>query len=304
MYIVNYALRNERYARVGVLHEDSVIPLAMGTLSALLREPAERVRQLCETAEGQQHALHDVRLLPPVEGRMEVWAAGVTYKASELERIKESQAAASVYELVYNADRPELFFKSAAWRVVGHEEPIAVRSDSTVDVPEPELAVVINSEGEVVGYTVCNDVSSRSIEGDNPLYLPQAKIYLGSCAVGPWIRPAWEVADPYGLGIVLRIHRGGVVAWEGRASTMQLNRRLDDLVRYLTQAELFPDGVVLSTGTCLVPEMPFSLQSGDLVDIEIEQVGRLVNAVVRGRGEVEWLAAALGDASRRPRVLL
>lgn len=290
MHIVKFTVPGAAHAQVGVLQEDTVTSLAAGAIADLLRLPLEQVQMQCRAPAGHRYAAGEVRLLPPVDGRMEVWAAGVTYKTSQLERIKESQSAASVYELVYDAARPELFFKSAAWRVVGHQEPIAVRGDSTIDVPEPELALVLNSSGELLGYSICDDVSSRSIEGDNPLYLPQAKIYLGGCAVGPGIRPAWEVRDPYSLGIHLRIARDGIVAWQGQASTAQLNRRLDDLVDYLLRADLFPDGVVLSTGTCLVPELPFTLQAGDLVEIEIEHVGRLANSVVRGRADVEWLA--------------
>jgi 2-dehydro-3-deoxy-D-arabinonate dehydratase len=197
--------------------------------------------------------------------------------------VEESERAATVYELVYDAARPELFFKSVAWRVVEAGGRIAVRADSALDVPEPELAVVSNSRGEIVGYTICNDVSSRTIEGENPLYLPQAKIYQGACSVGPWIRPAWEVSDPYALGISLRIDRDGVECWSGQASTMQLHRRLDDLVSYLMRADAHPDGVVLSTGTCLVPPPPFTLTDGDVVTIGIEEVGTLTNPVIRGR---------------------
>ena len=214
--------------------------------------------------------------------------------------MEESERAASVYELVYDADRPELFFKSAAWRVVGDGEPIAIRADSTVDVPEPEVALVVNTNGEIGGYTVCNDVSSRTIEGENPLYLPQAKTYLGACAVGPAIRPAFEVRDPYALSIAMMIQRDGRTAWEGSASTAQLHRRFDELVRYLTRADAFPDGAILSTGTCLVPPAPFTLQPGDIVSIEIGEVGTLTNHVVRGAEEMSWLVEARSDVRHRP----
>jgi len=228
------------------------------------------------------HQLIDHVVLAPIDGRTELWAAGVTYEQSRTARVQESERSATVYELVYDASRPELFFKSVAWKVVGPGESIAIRDDSTVDVPEPELAVVVNAAGEIVGYSVCDDVSSRSIEGENPLYLPQAKVFLGGAALGPGIRPAWEVADPYNLGIELRIDRGGAPAWSGTASTAALHRRLDDLVRYLRYADSFPDGVILSTGTCLVPELPFTLQDGDVVEIAIEEVGRLRTPVVAG----------------------
>jgi 2-dehydro-3-deoxy-D-arabinonate dehydratase len=191
-----------------------------------------------------------------------------------------------VYDRVYAAERPELFFKSAAWRVSGPGAPVSVRSDSTIDVPEPELAVVLNAAGAVAGYTVCNDMSSRSIEGQNPLYLPQAKIYLGGCAVGPSIRPAWEVPDPYALAIELAITRDGAVAWQGSASTAALHRRIDELAAWLFREDDFPAGAILSTGTSLVPELPFTLQAGDEVRIRIPGIGELVNPVVRGKAAV------------------
>ena len=172
---------------------------------------------------------------------------------------------------------------------------MAVRSDSTLDVPEPEVALVINAFGEIVGYTVCDDVSSRSIEGENPLYLPQAKIYLGSCALGPMVRPAWEVADPYALRIELTIRRSGAVAWQGSASTAQLHRRYDDLAGYLMRADVYPEGVVLSTGTCLVPPAPFSLEAGDVVEMSIDEIGTLTTDVVRGLD-----AACASSGRRRP----
>ena len=223
-------------------------------------------------------------LRAPIDGRAEVWAAGVTYRRSQAARMAESERSADIYERVYDAERPELFFKAAAWRVVGTGRPIAVRPDSLIDVPEPELAVVVNRFGEIVGYTICNDVSSRSIEGENPLYLPQAKTYLGSCALGPWITPYWDIADPYDLGIHLTIERDDGVAWQGDASTNELHRKLNGLVEYLFRADEFPEGVVLSTGTSLVPDLPFTLTAGDVVRIAIDGLGELTNPVVRGKG--------------------
>ena len=245
--------------------------------------PCDRhLRRLVAEAGGVGLPLEEVEVLAPIDGRTEVWASGVTYEILREARVEESERAADAYELVYNAERPELFFKSASWRVVGDGGAVALRSDSTLDVPEPEVALVINAFGEIVGYAVCDDVSSRSIEGENPLYLPQAKIYLGSCALGPMIRPAWEVADPYALRIALTIRRSGAVAWQGSASTAQLHRRYDDLVGYLTRADIYPEGVVLSTGTCLVPPAPFSLAAGDVVEISIDEIGTLTTEVVRG----------------------
>ena len=230
-----------------------------------------------------------VQLLAPVDGHTEVWAAGVTYRRSVQARVLESEHTPDVYDRVYNAERPELFFKSTAWRVVASGQPVAIRSDSPVNVPEPELAVVINAHGEVVGYTVANDMSSRSIEGENPLYLPQAKVYLGSCALGPGIRPAWELADPYALRISMTIDRDGVAVWSGEAGTGELQRRIDELARYLWRAEEFPYGVVLCTGTCLVPDLPFTLEPGDRVRIGISGIGTLENPVVRGKAAMSWL---------------
>jgi 2-dehydro-3-deoxy-D-arabinonate dehydratase len=160
---------------------------------------------------------------------------------------------------------------------------VVVRADSTWDVPEPEVAIVINAHAEIVGYTIGNDVSSRSIEGDNPLYLPQAKVYDGCCALGPGIVPAWEVPDPYALGIHMRIHRAGNVHWTGETSMREFARKLDDLVEVLFREDTFPDGVILSTGTALVPDNPFTLESGDNVEIEIDALGTLRNPVVRGK---------------------
>jgi 2-dehydro-3-deoxy-D-arabinonate dehydratase len=160
-----------------------------------------------------------------------------------------------------------------------------------VNVPEPELAAVLNAAGEPVGYTICNDLSSRSIEGENPLYLPQAKIYLGGCAAGPWIRPAWEVPDPYDLSMQMTITRDGAAAWDGQASTRGLRRTVAELARFLFREDEFPAGVLLSTGTSLVPDLPFSLREGDEIRISIDGIGELVNPVVRGKAA---LAAGQG----------
>ena len=270
-------------ARAGITDGDSVVELGVASVAELLQEPAARLRLRCDGASGTRYPLADVTMLAPIDGRTEVWAAGVTYELSQRERMKESLGAARFYALVYEAERPELFFKSAAWRVAGPGQPIAVREDSAIDVPEPELALVLNSQAEICGYTVCNDVSSRTIEGENPLYLPQAKVYLGGCALGPAIRPAWEVPDPYRLTIRLTITRDGTDVWTGDASTAGLHRKFGELIDHLYRADVFPDGAVLATGTSLVPELPFTLADGDVVTIGIEHVGVLVNPVIRGR---------------------
>ncbi len=233
------------------------------TLSMLLQCPAEQLLTLLpalvlsETAEGE--------LLAPVDPTQEIWAAGVTYLRSRSAREAES-VVADVYQRVYEADRPELFFKALGWRAVGPGMPIRVRRDSPWNVPEPELTLVINRYREIVGYTVGNDVSSRSIEGENPLYLPQAKIYRGSCAVGPGIR----ITPPdtfRNLEIRLAVYRNGSMVYEGTTRTSQMKRSFEDLVRYLTQELDFPDGVLLMTGTGIVPPDDFTLQVGDVVRI-------------------------------------
>ncbi|HEY2272889.1 MAG TPA: fumarylacetoacetate hydrolase family protein [Jatrophihabitantaceae bacterium] len=267
----------DRYLRLGT------------TIGELLALTADEFRAALTSSAPRPGLARDAELVAHIDGRTEVWAAGVTYRRSRDERMAESDQSADVYDRVYDAERPEVFFKSVAWRVVGTGRPIAVRADSAVNVPEPELAVVVNRHAEVVGYTICNDVSSRSIEGENPLYLPQAKAYLGSCALGPSITPAWEVDDPYDLGMQLTIERDGDVAWQGEASTSDLHRRIDELVGYLFRADEFPNGVVLSTGTSLVPELPFTLQPGDVVRIALDGLGELSNPVVVGKEAMQWL---------------
>ncbi|WP_116199306.1 fumarylacetoacetate hydrolase family protein [Amycolatopsis circi] len=220
-------------------------------------------------------------LRAPVDDDTEVWAAGVTYEVSREARMEES-GDADVYARVYEAERPELFFKSVGHRVRGPGEPIGVREDSTWDVPEPELALMCNANAEIVGYTIVNDVSSRSIEGENPLYLPQAKMYRGSCAAGPWIVSAQEIPDPYALGITVEIHRGGELRWAGETSTARLHRRLADLVSWLYRGDVFPRGAVLATGTSAVPGPDVTLEADDEVTIMIEGIGTLRNPVRRG----------------------
>jgi 2-dehydro-3-deoxy-D-arabinonate dehydratase len=213
---------------------------------------------------------------------MEVWAAGVTYQRSEEARMEES-GTPDIYSKVYVAERPEIFLKATPRRVVGPDGTVVIRADSTWDVPEPELAVVVNAHAEIVGYTIGNDVSSRSIEGENPLYLPQAKLYHGAFAVGPGITPAWEVPDPYDLAIWMAIERDGEVVWEGETRTSGLKRRLEELVHYLFLEDELPDGGIISTGTALVPDSPFTLEPGDAVEIAIDRLGSLRGNVARGK---------------------
>jgi 2-dehydro-3-deoxy-D-arabinonate dehydratase len=269
-----------------LIFEDDRLVATLGeesSLADLWRLAPAQLRRVLQQAVAEPVFLSEQPpLLAPIDGLTEVWAAGVTYKRSEQARVEES-ATPDIYTRVYRAERPEFFFKATPRRVSAPEQPISVRADSTWDVPEPELAVVANAAGEIVGYTIANDVSSRSIEGENPLYLPQAKVYAGSCAVGPLITPAWQIADPYALGIRMRIHRGGALHWQGETSMREFARRLEELVSYLFREDDFPDGVILSTGTALVPESPFTLEAGDVVEIEIDELGCLRNPVARGK---------------------
>jgi 2-dehydro-3-deoxy-D-arabinonate dehydratase len=217
-------------------------------------------------------------LLPPVT-EQEVWAAGVTYLRSREARMEESEAGGSFYDKVYSAARPELFFKATPNRVAGPNGEIRIRADSKWNVPEPEIALVVSVTGKVLGYTIGNDVSSRDIEGENPLYLPQAKVYLGSCALGPAILLAQSVPDVRQLGIRLVIRRNGRVEFDGTTSVAQMKRTFEDLVTYLFQEQEFPHGVILLTGTGIVPPDEFTLQSGDLVEITVPEIGTLRNRV-------------------------
>jgi 2-dehydro-3-deoxy-D-arabinonate dehydratase len=287
VHILRYTRPGSSRAQVGLLDDGRITELdgvpSLGSLWSLpLPALRDRLAQHGSTGSGDGPDPGEITVLAPVDGRTEVWACGVTYEISRQARREESEQDADIYQRVYGAQRPELFFKSVSWRVVGSGQPIAVRADSAVNVPEPEVALVVTSAGEIAGFTVCNDVSSRSIEGENPLYLPQAKSYLGACAVGPMIRPAWEITDPYALGIELTISRGDAALWSGTASTAQLRRRYDELIRYLMHSDVHPEGAILSTGTCLVPPMPFTLDEGHTVRISVDEVGTLENPVVRG----------------------
>jgi 2-dehydro-3-deoxy-D-arabinonate dehydratase len=216
---------------------------------------------------------------PPL-GSQEVWAAGVTYYRSRTARMEESERSGGdrFYDLVYEAERPELFFKATARRVRGHLAEIRVRADSTWDVPEPELALAVSSRGEVFGYSVGNDVSSRSIEGENPLYLPQAKVYTGSCALGPaLVVPGAPLPDT--TTIELRIERGGAEVFQGATALDQMKRTPDELAEWLFRENDFPDGAYLLTGTGIVPGDGFTLRRGDVVRVRIGGVGELANPV-------------------------
>ena len=218
-------------------------------------------------------------LLAPI-GKQEVWAAGVTYYRSRDARMEESKSAGGgdFYDRVYRAERPELFFKATAQRVVGHGEKVAIRSDAKWSVPEPELTLLISPGGKILGYTIGNDMSSRDIEGENPLYLPQAKVYRRSCALGPGILVSSEKL-PASTEIRLSILRGGQTAFGGTTTLASLKREPKELVEYLYRDNFFPDGCFLLTGTGVVPPDAFTLQPGDEIQISIDGIGSLVNVV-------------------------
>lgn len=217
-------------------------------------------------------------ILPPI-GHQEIWAAGVTYYRSKVGRQEESKTAGGgdFYGRVYEAERPELFFKSPPYRAVGHGDKVRIRKDSTWDVPEPELTLVITSSGKIVGYTIGNDMSSRSIEGENPLYLPQAKCYDKSAAIGPCILVT-DKPLPMDTSIALEIYRGAKI-FEGNTTLNQIKRSFDELVRYLFKETTFPHGCLLMTGTGIVPPNDFTLQPRDEIRITIDGVGTLINTV-------------------------
>ncbi len=206
----------------------------------------------------------------------------MTYERSKVAREEESEGAASFYDRVYTASRPELFFKATPSRVAGPGEPIRVRGDSRWSVPEPELALVLGPALELVGFTIGNDVSARDIEGENPLYLPQAKLYRSSCALGPCITLAPAMPPRASIGIRLEIERDGRPVYRGETGVARMARALEDLIDWLGRENHFPDGVILLTGTGIVPPDDFSLEAGDRVSIAIEGIGTLTNPVVRG----------------------
>ncbi len=272
--------------RFGLVTGNRVIDLVQHggphSLTEALQMSLEELRAALRTAADASEtglSLQDVTLRAPID-HQEVWAAGVTYSRSRDARMEESSQK-DVYDRVYEADRPELFLKATPNRVSGPGEPVAIRSDSNWDVPEPELALCVNAHGEIVGYTIGNDVSSRTIEGDNPLYLPQAKVYSRCAALGPVVATVEELADVSNLEIQLTIRRDGAELFTGSTSTSQMHRTLSDLLTYLMRNNEFPAGVFLMTGTGIVPPSEFTLQDGDEVTIRIEQIGSLVNPVVR-----------------------
>ena len=257
------------------LWRDRRLRAVEASLDELLAQPLARITELIDR-EGPEVDPGGLELLAPVENQ-EVWAAGVTYRRSREARMEESSQS-DIYARVYEAPRPELFYKAAGWRVVAPGGEVGVRSDSSWDVPEPELAVLSNSRGEVVAYTCGNDMSSRSIEGENPLYLPQAKVYDRSCSLGPAAVPAW-VLDPGRARLGMEIRRQGEVVFEGDAALADMVRRPRDLTGVLHSALTLPAGAWLLTGTSIVPGSGYTARPGDDVLVTIEGLGRLRNTL-------------------------
>lgn len=225
------------------------------------------------------YKLAEVTLVSPIE-RQEVWAAGVTYLRSKKARMEESDFSANAYDRAYEAARPELFFKSMPQKVVASGEPVGIRKDGRWNVPEPELALMLNTHGRVAGYTIGNDMSARDLEGENLLYLPQAKIYDRACAVGPCITVGVSEEEVRAWTIQLEIQRGGQSVFTGETSVGQIKRPFNELADYLFRSQTFPHGAVLLTGTGIVPPDDFTLQARDLVRISISGIGTLTNPVV------------------------
>lgn len=224
--------------------------------------------------------LEEIHLLAPID-RQEVWAAGVTYKRSQVARMQESESAATHYDKVYTAPRPELFFKATPNRVCGPEKPLRIRADSKWSVPEPEFALIVSPDLKLVGFTIGNDMSARDIEGENPLYLPQAKLYSQCCSLGPCVWIPEGQLDREMTKITLSIRRNGTEVFSGATDLGQMKRTFDDLITWLGKENEFPEGVILLTGTGIVPPDEFSLQNADLVSITITNIGTLTNSIVQ-----------------------
>jgi 2-dehydro-3-deoxy-D-arabinonate dehydratase len=270
-----------RVARVEGKH---LVPLVLGASFGSLAEilaTADPIATINSLTQSDPVLIDDsVRWLPPIDNQ-EVWAAGVTYKRSQTARMEESEAAASCYDRVYNADRPELFFKATPHRVSGHRQPLRIRADASWNVPEPEVTLVLSPDLRIVGLTVGNDMSSRDIEGDNPLYLPQAKCYNQCAGLGPWITIYPTLPPVQEIGIDLKIRRDGKIVFDQQTSAEQMARSFQDLVGWLGRDNSFPAGAFLMTGTGIVPTTEFTLHPGDIVDITIDGVGTLSNPIVQ-----------------------
>jgi 2-dehydro-3-deoxy-D-arabinonate dehydratase len=271
---------------VGQLDDDRLIPLDLtgrqfNSLQDVLEaeDPLEAAHFLLNRK--AEVALNKVRLIAPID-QQEVWAAGVTYKRSQKARMEESVAAASCYDRVYSSPRPELFFKATPHRVAGPDESLRIRTDSKWNVPEPEITLVLNSHLQLSGFTIGNDMSSRDIEGENPLYLPQAKVYDKCCGLGPCITLAGEMPPYETIRIEMKILRGGQPVFAGSTNVGEMARPFSDLISWLGRDNSFPQGAFLLTGTGIVPDNDFTLQPDDVVEITIDGIGTLSNPIVQG----------------------
>lgn len=258
----------------------SVFAVNTSDWDELIRTPGlgAQLREVCTAGEAMG-ALDPASLLAPIVSQ-EIWAAGVTYYRSRSARMEEAKNAGggSFYDRVYTAERPELFFKATGARAIGPHGAVCIRADARWSVPEPELTLAINADAEIFGYTIGNDMSSRDIEGENPLYIPQAKVYDGSCALGPCLLISDE-AMPKSTMFEMQIERRGVVEFEGDTTLEQMKREPTDLIEFLFRGATYPQGVFLMTGTGIVPKDEFTLAHGDVVRIAIEGIGTLVNRV-------------------------
>lgn len=283
MKICRFKSANDE-VRIGIVEDDRAVidltPAGITQLHALLEkeDPASTIRQM-DIARLPRFVLPDITLCSPAE-QQEVWAAGVTYLRSKAARMEESDFSASAYDRVYDAARPEIFFKSLPEKTVPTGGAVGIRKDAEWNVPEPELALVFNSGGRLVGYTVGNDMSSRDIEGENLLYLPQAKTYHRSCALGPWIVLGASEDTARGWEIRVEIKRSGQTVFNGETSVNRMKRLFGELAGYLFRSQVFPHGAILLTGTGVVPDESFTLQEKDIVRIEISGIGVLENPVV------------------------
>jgi len=273
---------NDDAVRIGLVTEDAVLDLTPAGVTAMfpLLEMEDAISKLSAIAKQSLPRLGvgAVKLLAPVE-RQEVWAAGVTYLRSKTARMEESEFSANAYDRVYSAERPEIFFKSLPEKVVATGESAGIRRDAKWNVPEPELALVLNSRGKIVGHTIGNDMSSRDIEGENLLYLPQAKTYNRSCALGPWIVLGTPEAKVREWKIGIEIKRDGKSIFAGETSLGQIKRGFDELAEFLFRCQVFPRGAILLTGTGVVPPDHFTLNERDAVRIEVSGIGVLQNDV-------------------------
>lgn len=291
MTIVHFVMKlcrfqdSDNQVHIGLARADnsvaSLTPAGIVELTPLL-EQDDMVQTLREIVVEKlpTYSLSEVKVLAPIE-QQEVWAAGVTYLRSKTARMEESDFSASAYDRVYEAPRPELFFKSLPDKVAPTGTPVGIRKDARWNVPEPELALVINSRQQIVGYTVGNDMSSRDIEGENVLYLPQAKIYSRSCALGPFIRVGVDEAEARSWTISLEISRSGQSIHSGQTQVSQIKRSFDELAGFLFRSQVFTQGAILLTGTGIVPPDTFTLEEGDQVSIRVSGVGELINSVIR-----------------------